>query len=293
MHEDYRVQPDDLPIPVDDGAADHLPGRPVPELPLPSTLGAQLNLGEATRKLTVVYIYPRTGVPGEPLPTGWDEIPGARGCTPQSCAFRDHVLEFAAYGASVVGLSAQPPAEQREFATREHIPYPLLSDPELRLAEALGLPTFEVAGQRFYRRLTFIARERRIRKVFYPIFPRTATPPRCWAGWHRSLRKGASLASQPAQSRLLGHRSRRKTPLQHRGRRKNGRSERQERPGRFGTSRWAGQLIWRRVCQVGVGDRVGLAAVKWAWVIASAWRPSKGVVVGGPGRRARCRLLPV
>lgn len=171
MYDDYRLQPRDLPVPVDDGAADHLPGRTVPKLELVSTLGARLDLDQATRKLTVLYIYPRTGAPGEPLPAGWDEIPGARGCTPQSCAFRDHVLELAAYGASVLGLSAQPPAEQREFATRERIPYPLLSDPELRLAAALGLPTFAAAGQRFYRRLTFVARERRVVKVFYPIFP--------------------------------------------------------------------------------------------------------------------------
>jgi peroxiredoxin len=171
MNDDYRVQPENLPAPVDDGAADHLPGHEVPRESLTSTQGGQLDLGETTHKLTVVYVYPRTGVPGEPLPAGWDDIPGARGCTPQSCAFRDHVLDLAAHGASVIGLSAQHPDEQREFAQREHIPYPLLSDPELRLAKTLRLPTFEAAGQRFYRRLTFIAHERRIAKVFYPIFP--------------------------------------------------------------------------------------------------------------------------
>ncbi len=171
MNEDYRVQPMDLPIPTDDGAADHLPASKVPELLLTSTLGGQLDLGEVTQRLTVIYIYPRTGVPGEPLPEGWNEIPGARGCTPQSCAFRDHLLELTAYGVSVLGLSAQSPAEQREFALREQIPYPLLSDPALRLAAALTLPTFEVDGRQFYRRLTFIAREQRIAKVFYPIFP--------------------------------------------------------------------------------------------------------------------------
>ncbi|HWX43951.1 MAG TPA: peroxiredoxin [Solirubrobacteraceae bacterium] len=171
-----RALPDDLPIPVDDGAANHLPGREVPRVPLSSTLGDQLDLGAATDRLAVVYVYPRTGVPGEPLPPGWDEIPGARGCTPQSCAFRDHVLELAAYGASVLGLSGQPHHQQREFAGREHIPFPLLSDPDLRLAEILGLPTFEAAGRRFYRRLTFVARERRIAKVFYPVFPPHRNP---------------------------------------------------------------------------------------------------------------------
>jgi peroxiredoxin len=173
--EDHRVQgaelPGDLPVPVDDGAADHLPGGAVPSLRLRCTHGGELDLAEATGRLTVVYIYPRTGVPGQPPPTGWDEIPGARGCTPQSCAFRDHVLELAAYGAGVLGLSSQAAAEQDEFARREHIPYPLLSDPELRLAEALRLPTFEADGARFYRRLTFVARAGRIERVFYPIFP--------------------------------------------------------------------------------------------------------------------------
>ena len=143
---------------------------------LSSTLGGQLDLGMATERLTVVYVYPRTGVPGEPLPAGWDKIPGARGCTPQSCAFRDHVLELAAYGASVLGLSGQPHYEQREFAQREHIPYPLLSDPDLRLEESLGLPTFDLDGRRFYRRLTFIATGRRIAKVFYPVFPPHRNP---------------------------------------------------------------------------------------------------------------------
>jgi peroxiredoxin len=171
MIEDYRVQPAGLPSPTDDGGAAHLLGHAVPSHSLSSTQGGVLDLGEATTKLTVVYVYPMTGVPGRPLPEGWDEIPGARGCTPQSCAFRDHVLELAAYGASVVGLSAQHHDEQREFAQREHIPYPLLSDPALELASTLRLPTFEADGRCYYRRLTFIARERRIAKVFYPVFP--------------------------------------------------------------------------------------------------------------------------
>lgn len=171
MSEDYRVQPKNLPSPVDDGAADHLPGRIVPSARLRSTQGGTPDLSELTERLTVVYVYPGTGVPGMPLPTGWNEIPGARGCTPQSCAFRDHVLELAAYGASVLGLSSQCHREQSDFARREHIPYPLLSDADMRLAETLHLPTFQADGRRFYRRLTFVARERRIAKVFYPVFP--------------------------------------------------------------------------------------------------------------------------
>jgi peroxiredoxin len=112
-----------------------------------------------------------TGTPGRALPEGWDDIPGARGCTPQSCAYRDALAEFRGFGADLVGISAQSPAGQAEFATREHIPYPLLSDHGLRLAGALGLPTFDVEGSAFYRRLTFVAAESRIVKVFYPVFP--------------------------------------------------------------------------------------------------------------------------
>jgi peroxiredoxin len=171
MSEDYRVQPLEPPAPIDDGAADHLPGRIVPGATLGSTLGETIDLGKIARTRAVVYVYPRTELPDVPLPEGWEEIPGALGCTPQSCAFRDHVLELAAYGVSVFGLSSQPLSEQREFAQLERIPYPLLSDPDLHLAEALGLPTFEADGRRFYRRLTFLAHEQRIAKVFYPIFP--------------------------------------------------------------------------------------------------------------------------
>ena len=129
MTESYRKLPGDLVVPIDDGAADHLRGSGVPSVMLSSTLGGQLDLGVATERLTVVYVYPRTGVPGEPLPAGWDEIPGARGCTPQSCAFRDHVLELAAYGASVLGLSGQPHDEQREFAGARAHPLPAAERP--------------------------------------------------------------------------------------------------------------------------------------------------------------------
>ena len=174
MPQDYRSLPPDLPAPEDDGAADHLPGLEIPPaLALPSTQGGELDLGAVASgsELVVAYVYPRTGVPGEPTPAGWDDIPGARGCTPQSCAFRDSLAEFAAVGASVLGISAQSPAEQAEFAEREHIPFPLLADPGLRLAEALRLPTFEVGGMTLYRRLTLIARQGLIVKAFYPVFP--------------------------------------------------------------------------------------------------------------------------
>jgi peroxiredoxin len=174
MGPDYSRLPPDLPVPEDDGAADHLPGLEIPPaLALPSTRGGDVDLAAAASgpDFVVAYVYPRTGVPGEPSPSGWDDIPGARGCTPQSCAFRDSLAEFAAVGASVLGISAQLPAEQAEFAEREHIPFPLLADPGLRLADALRLPTFEVEGLILYRRLTLVAREGRIVKAFYPVFP--------------------------------------------------------------------------------------------------------------------------
>jgi peroxiredoxin len=171
---DYSQLPPDLPAPEDDGAAGHLPGLEIPPgLSLPSTRGGGIDLAVAASGpgSLVAYVYPRTGVPGEPSPAGWDDIPGARGCTPQSCAFRDNLAEFAALGASVLGISAQAPAEQAEFAEREHIPFPLLADPRLRLADALRLPTFEVEGMTLYRRLTLVAREGRVVKAFYPVFP--------------------------------------------------------------------------------------------------------------------------
>jgi peroxiredoxin len=171
MSSPYHDLPEGLPVPVDDGAADHLRGSVVPHLRLVSTLGGEVDLAEAAQNQVVVYVYPRTGKPGEPMPPGWDDIPGARGCTPQSCSFRDHVEELRAYGTGVIGISAQEPDDQREFAVREHIPYPLLSDSSLELADAMGLPVFEVAAIRLYRRLTFIARNGSVEKVFYPVFP--------------------------------------------------------------------------------------------------------------------------
>jgi peroxiredoxin len=171
MSTDFGSLPADLPVPVDDGAANHLPGSDVPAVALPSTLGGELDLAAAARERLVVYVYPATGTPGQPSPDGWDDIPGARGCTPQSCAFRDAREELTRHGAALIGISAQTPEEQAEFAQREHIPYPLLSDAGLALADRMGLPTFEAGGQRLYKRLTFVAEEARIVKVFYPVFP--------------------------------------------------------------------------------------------------------------------------
>ena len=162
--------PTGLPVPDDDGAADHLLGLELPSVALPSSRGP-VDLAELAAERLVLYVYPRTGRPGQPLPAGWDEIPGARGCTPQSCAFRDHAAELGAIGAGLAGLSAQPLAEQLEFAGRNHIPYPVISDESLELGRSLGLPTFDVAGMTLYKRLTLVAEARRIVKVFYPVFP--------------------------------------------------------------------------------------------------------------------------
>jgi peroxiredoxin len=163
--------PADLPVPVDDGAARHLVGMSWPDLALPATDGSSINLSRA-RGRTVVYAYPRTGRPGQALPTGWDAIPGARGCTPQSCGFRDHFAELAALGvARLHGLSTQESDEQREVAQRLHLPFALLSDARLELQRALNLPTFVVDGMTLLKRLTMVLDDGIINKVFYPVFP--------------------------------------------------------------------------------------------------------------------------
>ena len=159
-----------MPVPEDDGAADHLPGSAVPRVVLDSSQGP-LDLAELCAARAVVYVYPRAGRPGVPLLPGWDEIPGARGCTPQSCGFRDHAAELGTFGARVAGISAQTLDDQLEFAERNRMPFPILADPELRLRDALGLPTFTVAGLVLYKRLAFVAEGGRIVKVFYPVFP--------------------------------------------------------------------------------------------------------------------------
>lgn len=165
----YRL-PDDLPVPVDDGATDHLPGLAVPSVMLRSTSGDRVDLS-AFSGTSVVYAYPRTGEAGKAPPAGWDEIPGARGCTPQSCGFRDHYAELRALGAGVFGLSTQTTAYQQEVKERLHLPFDLLSDEHLELVHALRLPTFEFEGMTLIKRLTLILEDGRIVKVFYPVFP--------------------------------------------------------------------------------------------------------------------------
>jgi peroxiredoxin len=167
---DPRVLPNELPVPEDDGAADHLAGLAVPALRLESTQG-ELDLAQEAEGLLVLYVYPRTGRPGIEPPAEWDETPGARGCTPQSCGYRDHGDELRGLGARVVGLSAQPIEDQREAAERLALPHTVAADPELHLADALQLPTFEFEGRRLFKRLSLVAEGGRIVKVFYPVFP--------------------------------------------------------------------------------------------------------------------------
>jgi peroxiredoxin len=163
--------PPDLPRPVDDGACDHLPGLAMPHVKLASTSGRFVDVGALGEGRTVIYCYPRSGRPGEPLPDGWDAIPGARGCTPQACAFRDHAAELATLDARLFGLSTQDTANQKELVERLHLPFEVLSDRDLSLATALNLPTFEVTGMRLIKRLTLVVNGGRIEHVFYPVFP--------------------------------------------------------------------------------------------------------------------------
>ncbi len=167
---DPYVLPPNLPVPEDDGAAEHLPGLRIPSLPLPSSRGP-VDLAEWARERLVLYVYPKAGRPAREMPTGWDAIPGARGCTPQSCGFRDHGAELAELGARVLGLSAQPLDDQIEFAERNRMPFPVVSDERHELGSALGLPTFEIEGQTLYKRLALVAAAGRIEHVFYPVFP--------------------------------------------------------------------------------------------------------------------------
>ena len=170
QHDLYTL-PENLPAPEDDGAADHLPGTRLPAIALPATRDTSVDLSKL-RGRVVVYCYPRTGRPDRPrFFDGWDLIPGARGCTPQACAFRDHHQEISELNTAVFGLSTQSTDDQIELVERLHLPFPVLSDANLEFARALGLPTFTVASTVLLKRLTFIASDAVIEKVFYPVFP--------------------------------------------------------------------------------------------------------------------------
>ena len=168
--DDIHSLPPNLPVPVDDGACGQLEGSPIPPIRFRSTSGGAIDLSTERGRI-VVYVYPRTGRPDQDLPAGWNEIPGARGCTPQSCGFRDHAAALAARGARVAGLSVQSLHEQLELAERLHIPYPVIADPERKLGAALRLPTFDFEGLTLYKRVTLVLEQGRIAKVFYPVFP--------------------------------------------------------------------------------------------------------------------------
>ncbi len=184
---DPNLLPAGLPVPQDDGAARHLAGMRMPSMALPATDGSEVDLARLAGR-TVVYIYPRTGRPGVALPDGWDAIPGARGCTPQSCSFRDHFAELKALGvAHLFGLSTQDTDYQREAVDRLHLPFAILSDASLRLTRALALPTFTVAGMTLLKRMTLLIDDGLVAKVFYPVFPPDESAAAV-AAWLRSSR---------------------------------------------------------------------------------------------------------
>lgn len=167
--------PANLPVPIDDGLADHLVGMKLPSLSLVATNGTKINLSQVQGRF-VLYCYPRTGTPNTSLPEGWDQIPGARGCTPQSCAYRDHYQELKALGAEVFGLSVQKTEYQTEMVNRLHLPFPVLSDEYFEFQRALNLPTFEVAGMTLLKRLTLIVKDGVVVAVHYPVFPSDSDP---------------------------------------------------------------------------------------------------------------------
>ncbi len=162
--------PENLPVPSDDGAARYLLNSELPRITLNAANGEIINIGSVSGYL-VIYIYPMTGSPNVALPDGWDEIPGARGCTPQACTFRDHFSELQQWEVRLYGLSAQTSDYQLEAKQRLHLPFELLSDETLQLKSLMSLPTFEAAGMELYKRLTIIAKDGNIKKVFYPVFP--------------------------------------------------------------------------------------------------------------------------
>lgn len=170
QNDDLYKLPENIPIPIDDGACNHLTGLYLPSIALKSTSGRMMNLADLLGYV-VIYCYPRTGEPNKELPEGWNEIPGARGCTPQACAFRDHYQELKMHGAQVFGLSSQDTPYQQEAVKRLHLPFELLSDFAFEFVTSLKLPTFDVAGITLIKRLTLIVNNRRIEKVFYPVFP--------------------------------------------------------------------------------------------------------------------------
>jgi peroxiredoxin len=170
-HDDINQLPKNLPVPVDDGACKHLPGLAVPPIALRSTRNRMVNLAEIASPRTLVYCYPRTGQAGQEPPPGWNEIPGARGCTPESCGFRDRHKELQSLHVAVFGLSSQTTEYQQEMVARLHLPFEVLSDANFAFTNALRLPTWKFDGVRLLKRLTLVISGGKIEKVFYPVFP--------------------------------------------------------------------------------------------------------------------------
>ncbi|MCP3973832.1 MAG: redoxin family protein [bacterium] len=163
--------PTDLPPPVDDGGADHLLNRQLPTMELAATTGGTIDVAEVGAPWAVLYVYPMTGRPDRDLPADWEMIPGARGCTPQTCSFRDHQAELSDLGAEIYGISVQSTEYQAEMVERLHVEFPVLADPAMKLGRALDLPTMEAGGMTLYKRLTMIVRGGRVEHVMYPVFP--------------------------------------------------------------------------------------------------------------------------
>jgi peroxiredoxin len=188
----FNELPKNLPVPTDDGGARHLRGMAMPDLELPSTANRRVNLSKIPASRIVVYAYPMTGRPGTALPAGWDDIPGARGCTPETCGFRDHHKDLAKLGADVFGVSTQSTGYQQEMVRRLEVPFEVLSDEHVAFTRALRLPTFTVEGMTLLKRLTLIVRDGRIEEVFYPVFPPDthAEAVIAWLKSHPASRRG-------------------------------------------------------------------------------------------------------
>lgn len=188
MRNIYELPPD-LPRPIDDGGTNHLTNMPMPQIRLESTIGGSIDVWSAFQRSSVLFIYPRAGSPLEPNTNQelWDRTPGARGCTPQSCSFRDLYGEFQSLGIEIFGLSIQSPTVQQEFVMRNHIIFPILSDHEYRLTDALRLPTFIFENERLIKRMALFVENGFIRKVFYPVFPpdQNASDVLNWVRTHR------------------------------------------------------------------------------------------------------------
>jgi peroxiredoxin len=199
---DLTKLPAGLPVPVDDGACEHLLGHTIPAIAMPSTAGRTVNLADATASRAVLFLYPRTGRPAEPPPDGWDAIPGMRGCTPQSCGFRDLRQDFARLGVTIFGISTQDPAYQAEFAARMHIPFEILSDCDLALTRAMRLPTIEFPVRSggpttLVKRMAWYVQRSRIEKVWYPVFPSDRNAAEVLEYLNRQDTKGAKEVRKP------------------------------------------------------------------------------------------------